>query len=275
MIYLGDKKAGSICLGDKKLSKIYLGDKLVWEGYPEGHIIGTIANSSTLDPSTFANNDLIFTVVSSDKQSTSQGNVKCTLLKNSKGEYKRELHTLNYYFDADLSKVNGTIENILWSNLSSTRLLPENIISMKVTLANTIADNDLNNFCNRCDFDYINVNGVKLNYANSVSLVNSFSECSKLTELKAGNFPWNKFTKFENVFYQLPNLLLLDLSGANFDNININDDGNNFRGFQIGAKIIMNGCSPTTIINITRNVRNHNAYTERWKLIGSVFTRTA
>ena len=146
---------------------------------------------------------------------------------------------------------------------------------MKVTLANTIADNNLNNFCNRCNFDLINVNGVKLNYANSVSLVNSFSECSKLEELKAGNFPWDKFTKFENVFYQLPNLLLLDLSGANFDHINLIDSDNNFRGFQSGTKIIMNGCSSTTIIKIFTTVRNHNAHTEKWKLINSVLTRTA
>lgn len=41
MIYLGEKKVGTMYLGDKKLSKIYLGEKLVWEGYPEGHIIGT------------------------------------------------------------------------------------------------------------------------------------------------------------------------------------------------------------------------------------------
>ena len=40
MIYLGEKKVGTMYLGDKKLSKIYLGEKLVWEGYPEGHIIG-------------------------------------------------------------------------------------------------------------------------------------------------------------------------------------------------------------------------------------------
>ena len=37
----------------------------------------------------------------------------------------------------------------------------------------------------------------------------------------------------------------------------------------------MNGCSSTTIIKITTTVRNHNAHTERWKLIGNVFTRTA
>lgn len=39
MIYLGDKKIGKVYLGDKKLSRIYLGDKLIWDGYPEGHII--------------------------------------------------------------------------------------------------------------------------------------------------------------------------------------------------------------------------------------------
>ena len=42
MIYLGDKKIDTVYLGDKKLSKIYLGDKLVWEGCPEGYVIGEL-----------------------------------------------------------------------------------------------------------------------------------------------------------------------------------------------------------------------------------------
>ena len=45
MIYLEDKKAGSIYLGDKKLSKIYLGDKLVWEGCPEGYVVGELVHA--------------------------------------------------------------------------------------------------------------------------------------------------------------------------------------------------------------------------------------
>ena len=42
MIYLGEKKVGTMYLGDKKLSKIYLGDKLVWEGCPEGYVVGEL-----------------------------------------------------------------------------------------------------------------------------------------------------------------------------------------------------------------------------------------
>lgn len=84
MIYLGDKKVGSIYLGDKKLSKIYLGDKLVWEGYPSGHIIGTIANSSTLDTSNFQNNKLMVSELSKDKYGERLDSITCTLLNDSK-----------------------------------------------------------------------------------------------------------------------------------------------------------------------------------------------
>lgn len=84
MIYLGDKKTGSIYLRDKKLSKIYLGNKLVWEGYPIGHIIGTIANSSTLDTSNFKNNKLMVSELSEDKYGESLDSIICTLLKDSK-----------------------------------------------------------------------------------------------------------------------------------------------------------------------------------------------
>lgn len=47
MIYLGEKKVGSIYLGDKKLSKIYLGEKLVWEETTKSRP----SNDDLLDPS--------------------------------------------------------------------------------------------------------------------------------------------------------------------------------------------------------------------------------
>lgn len=47
MIYLGDKKAGTVYLGGKKLSKIYLGERLVWEEFT----IGRPTNYRLLSPS--------------------------------------------------------------------------------------------------------------------------------------------------------------------------------------------------------------------------------
>ena len=278
MIYLGDKKVGSIYLGDKKLSKIYLGDKLVWEGYPSGHIIGTIANSSTLDTSNFYNNKLMVSELSEDKYGESLDSIICTLLKDSKGNYKTEVGSLNYFFDADLSSKSDIISGIVLFNSNSNRIAIENIYSMKITLTCTKSTDSLNGFItDDSELKSINVNGVKLDFSNtsnSMKLTQSFSDCSNLQEIKAGKFPWEKFTELQNVFYHLSNLHKLDLSGANFDNIDLSSNYNNFRDFPTGVNIILKGCSSTTINKIHTVCVSHSSLTATWKLENDILTRT-
>ena len=278
MIYLGDKKAESIYLGDKKLGKIYLGDKLVWEGYPIGHIIGTIANSSTLDTSNFQNNNLMVTELSEDKYDESLDSITCTLLKDSKGNYKTEVGSLNYFFDADLSSKSDIISGIILDNMNPNRIAIENIYSMKITLTCTKSADRLNGFITSdSELKSINVNGVKLDFSNtsdSMKLTQSFSECSNLQEIKAGKFPWEKFTELQRVFYNLSNLHKLDLSGANFDNIDLLSDYDNFRTLPTGVDIILKGCSLTTINKIRTACVNHSSLTETWKLENDILTKT-
>lgn len=254
MIYLGNKKIGKVYLGDKKLSRIYLGDKLIWDGYPEGHIIGT---------TDFINDTAIH-------------------LADTTGDYTiKKLDGTTYDlttvtsekrpFDFDLSKGVAGDSNFFYdrSNITSVKSFKITIHSdNSSTTSNTIAS--LFIYCP--DITYVNINGIKISGAN-MDAYNICTSCSSLETVEAGRFPWNQINSLYSGFYGLPKLKVLNLSGANFDSVDINIWDYNFTNLgSIGTIVKVVGCSETTQNKILTKLNSTNNQT--WELKDGIITRT-
>ena len=248
MIYLGEKKVGSIYLGGKKLSKIYLGEKLVWEGYPEGHIIGK---------ATLANNYL-----EAHEFCDAKGNAQtlsCTSDANKK--YDLDLTPFGGYGFA--SKI--FYYDSQWATIDSFKV--------------TMYVSSMNYEVYHCDsLTKINLNGIKFaprNTAeNNSEIYLSVIDCSKLEYIYAGGMEWSKVKGLYASFCNLPSLIELDLSGANFDNISsINSSVFEAIG-KVGTIVKVSGCSETTQNKIL-NALNSNNRGQTWVLKDGVITRTS
>lgn len=247
MIYLGEKKVGSIYLGDKKLKKIYLGEKLVWEGYPEGHIIGkaTVANNY-LQAHEFY-----------DAKGHAQ-TLSCTSDANKK-------------YDLDLTPFGGygyASEIFYYDSQWAT------IDSFKVTMYTPSMSYEVYH----CDnLTKINLNGIKFVSSAATGKFRDISisvlYCSKLEYIYAGGMEWSKVKELSTSFCNLPSLIELDLSGANFDNIS-SIDSSVFEAIgKVGTIVKVLGCSETTQNKILY-ILNTNNSGQTWELKDGIITRT-
>lgn len=248
MIYLGEKKVGTMYLGDKKLSKIYLGEKLVWEGYPEGHIIGKTEEANVyLEAYGF-----------NDAKGNAQ-TLSCTSDANKK-------------YDLDLTPFGGYGNG---SHIFFCDFLCTTIDSFKVTMYVS----DMSYEVCHCDsLTKINLNGIKFapeNTAeNNINISVSVTDCSKLEYIYAGGMEWSKVKVLDSSFCNLPSLIELDLSGANFDNIS-SIESSDFNAIgKVGTIVKVSGCSETTQNKIL-NALNTNNSGQTWVLNDGVITRTS
>ena len=243
MIYLEDKKAGSIYLGDKKLSKIYLGDKLVWEGYKKGHIVGTATAAGA--------KMYIF-------QYYTAGGVKKdpSFYSDSKKRFDMDFTTDGI----------GEGTELFRSNEVST------IDSAKVTISSSSIQYEIFN----CSYlTQVNINGMKVQptYGGKTFSTSTFIDaCDNLKYIKAGGMNWEQAEYVELTFSNLPSLVELDLSGANFDNTTIRR--NSFWNFGIvGTVVKVIGCSETTQNKILNALTTNNS-SQTWELKNGIITRT-
>lgn len=252
MIYLGEKKVGSIYLGGKKLSKIYLGEKLVWEGYPEGHIIGT-ATEAGIDIQ--AGN---FKVLGLQKEVS----LSCTTDTNKRFDLDTSAYKVGYapYF------------------ISSDDIVT--IDSFKVTFYTSGFERVLIGCESLLRAD---VNGIRLVFAYNTGFVDgnkkiymfdSLNGSDNLKFIKAGGLEWGKVESMELTFRNLPSLAELDLSGADFDNITIDRTCFSYNFGTVGTVVKVIGCSATTQNKIL-NALNTNNSGQTWVLNDGVITRTA
>lgn len=252
MIYLGEKKAGAVYLGDKKLSKIYLGEKLVWEGYPEGHIIGTYLYSGS----------------SGSYAVIDRSGSRRTVFFDSKDSIKADL-------DLTQNGLGGQISTD--SNLFNDDSLFATVNSMKITLVQPNYYTNLYKLFYNCKVTYVDVNSVKIiPSAKAVSTNYFFYECDDLKTIKAGHFPWGKINSLFHCFNGLWSLELLDLSGADFSNVKF-DGSSYYSSFKnlgmVGTIVKVIGCSATTQNKILNALNGNDGQT--WVLKDGVITRTA
>lgn len=244
MIYLGEKKVGSIYLGDKKFSKIYLGEKLVWEGYPEGHIIGTATEAG-----------IYFDAF----RYYTAGNVKEGLrfYCDSKKRFDRDFTAKGIGPDTELFRTDKVYS----------------IDSFKVTISSYAVKYEIFNCSN---LTRVNINGMKVQSNNVRKTFDTYTfidACDNLKYIKAGGVNWEQAESIGMTFSNLPFLLELDLSGANFNNATI--ESNSFWNIgTVGTVVKVIGCSSTTQNKIL-NALNTNNSGQTWVLKDGVITRTA
>lgn len=246
MIYLEDKKAGSIYLGDKKLSKIYLGDKLVWEGYKKGHIVGTGKAGTDFSTTAFGLDGKRHDIV--------------THIDN------------NGKFDIDLSFVFDP----RYANIFRSNAYIYTVDSFSVTITSKSSGSQLDASFYNCS-NLISANISRIKVTNAIGLSSIFYR-SSVQYIYTKGFPWDKITTIENCFKDLPDLKELDLSGANFDNTEIS-----IRSFvgsycfkdigSVGTIIKVIGCSETTQNKILSTLNNYNS-SQKWELENGIITRT-
>lgn len=237
MIYLGDKKAGTVYLGDKKLSKIYLGEKLVWEGYPEGHIIGTATKAGATVQAKYYYTD------------NGDVNLSCIADTNKKFDFpvpyivKSGSRFFNWNSNvATIDSFKATFED--WS--SSELYCCENLKKVKL-------------------------NGIK--FADSgFSMSIWLYSCNGLQYIDARGVEWSKIGNIDNTFSYLPSLAELDLSGANFNNTAFTDSNFSDIG-TVGTVVKVIGCSETTQNKILNALTTNNS-SQTWELKNGIITRT-
>lgn len=254
MIYLGEKKVGTMYLGDKKLSKIYLGDKLVWEGCPEGYVVGELVHAGDTT------------------------HVKIPVKYNSTGTITDISVYLSSPSNSTKFKANFIYDDykILCSNPSifySNRDIKK-ISDCNLTLYENPSSRGLISFIQNCgNLIYVNLNSCKIVPSEIfMELKSCFRSCDNLEKIIANRFDWSKVNMLTNCFYSLPQLKELDLSGTNFNSVLIRYS---FRDFgSVGTVVKVIGCSATTQNKIL-NALNTNNSGQTWVLKDGVITRTA
>lgn len=235
MIYLGDKKAESIYLGDKKLSKIYLGERLVWEGYPEGHIIGTATNPGD--------------TVTAYRYYTNSTTVNLSCIADNNKRFDLPVPTL----------IDDGSRFFYWNSYVAT------VDSFKA-LFESWSSYEL--YC--CsELKKVNLNGIK--FTNSgFSMSTWLNSCKKLQYIDAKGVEWSKIESIDNSFCSLPSLVELDLSGANLSQAGISNCFSEIGSVGTIVKVI--GCSAKTQNKIRNALNANNGQT--WVLKDGVITRT-
>lgn len=237
MIYLGDKKAGTVYLGDKKLSKIYLGEKLVWEGYPEGHIIGTATKAGA-------------TVQAKDYY-TDNGDVNLSCIADT-----------NKRFDFPVPYIVQPGSRLFYWNYNVAT-----IDSFKATFRDW-SSSELYSCEN---LKKVKLNGIKFDNS-GFSMSIWLNSCNELQYIDARGVEWSKIGNIDNTFRSLPSLAELDLSGANFNNATFNSD--NFLDIgTVGTVVKVIGCSATTQNKILNALTTNNS-SQTWELKNGIITRT-
>ena len=253
MIYLGDKKAGSVYLGDKKLSKIYLGEKLVWEGYPEGHIIGTAMYPGTsFSASSFY-----------ERGKTYATDLSCNADDNKKIDFDVS------QYEVGSSRFFCGMTNIV--SIDSFKVVEyTSSIFCEIYGCRDLERANINGF--RIVVTY--QNGVINNESKTIHIQFLFFDCPNLKYIKAGGFEWDKVSSIKGTFRNLPAIIELDLSGADFDNIDIDTSCFSYNFGTVGTVVKVIGCSSTTQNKIL-NALNTNNSGQTWVLKDGVITRTA
>ena len=257
MIYLGEKKVGTMYLGDKKLSKIYLGEKLVWEGYPEGHIIGT---------GFWANKEESANIINGI------GDPKEFLMKSDADKK----------FDFDFTNYNGRlgIQPLLFQNTDFFAT----ITSMDVTLVQLDSHTNVSGLFQNLDhITYADINRAKivLDSGNEFGTVGDsymFNNCPCLETIKAGNFSWGKIDFLYECFRDIPNLKLLDLSGADLSHISSDYFQDSFYNIGVvGAVVKLTGCNYATKSAVLKALKENDGinYGHTWTLSGDTITKTS
>ena len=253
MIYLEDKKAGSIYLGDKKLSKIYLGDKLVWEGCPEGYVVGELVYAGC---STY---------------------VKIPVKYNSTGIISNTSINLLSPSNSTKFKENFIVDD--YKILCSTPVIFNGNIDIKkisdcnLTLYENPASTGFNYFIANCkNLIYVNLNSCKIVPSETAMNLNGcFRYCDNLEKIIANRFDWSKVSRLAACFYDLPQLKELDLSGTNFNSVLIVYSFKNIGS--VGTVIKVTGCSETTQNKILDALTTNNS-SQTWELKNGIITRT-
>lgn len=253
MIYLGEKKVGTMYLGDKKLSKIYLGEKLVWEGYPEGHIIGT-----SMYPGTS------FSAKSFKERGKSYAtDLRCNADANKKIDFdvsqyevgsSQFFYGMTYIVSIDSFKVVEYIPHISCEIYGCRDLERANINGFRIVAAY--------------------YNGLIDNESKTISIQSFLCECPNLKYIQAGGFEWDKVSSIKDTFRNLPAIIELDLSGADFDGVDIEKNCFTYNFGTVGTVVKVIGCSATTQNKIL-NALNTNNSGQTWVLNDGVITRTA
>lgn len=254
MIYLGEKKVGTMYLGDKKLSKIYLGDKLVWEGCPEGYVVGELVHAGdTTYVKISVKYDSTGTITDMDVYLSSPSNSTKFKANFIYDDYKI-LCSTPAIFDA-----NRDIKKISDCNLT----LYENPASKLFKYFIAYCENLI----------YVNLNSCKIvSSETAMDFDSCFRSCNKLEKIIANRFDWSKVSSLAGCFYDLPQLKELDLSGTNFNSVSILYSFK--RIGSVGTVIKVTGCSETTQNKIL-NALNSNNVGQTWVLKDGVITRTA
>lgn len=253
MIYLGEKKVGSIYLGDKKLSKIYLGEKLVWEGYPGGHIIGT-ATEAGID---------IYTSRFYPRGSSEEVLLSCTTDTNK----RFDLDTCAY--DVGYSTFFQGNDDIVTIDSFKVRFYTSSI-EREISDCNSLLRADVNGI--KFLYTYI-TNPSIIDGDKKIEMQSFLYGCDNLKYIKAGGLEWGKVESIKLTFRNLPSLAELDLSGADFDNITIDRTCFAYIG-TVGTVVKVIGCSATTQNKIL-NALNTNNRGQTWVLKDGVITRTS
>ena len=254
MIYLGEKKVGTMYLGDKKLSKIYLGDKLVWEGCPEGYVVGELVHAG----------DITY--------------VKIPVKYNSTGTITDMHVRLSSPSNSTKFKANFIVDD--YKILCSTPVIfngnrdIKKISDCNLTLYENPASKGFYYFITNCEnLIYVNLNSCKIvPSAIAMDLKSCFRNCGNLEKIIANRFDWSKVSRFLSCFCDLPQLKELDLSGTNFNSVGILYSFKKIGS--VGTVIKVTGCSETTQNKIL-NALNSNNSGQTWVLKDGVITRTA
>lgn len=254
MIYLGEKKVGTMYLGDKKLSKIYLGDKLVWEGCPEGYVVGELVHAG--------DTTYVKTSVKYDSTGTITDMNVCLSSPSNSTKFK-----VNFIYDDYKILCSGPV-------IFDTNRDIKKISDCNLTLYENPSSKGLKYFTAYCaNLIYVNLNSCKIVPSETAMDFNScFRYCNNLEKIIANRFDWSKVSRLACCFYDLPQLKELDLSGTNFNSVSILYSFK--RIGSVGTVIKVTGCSETTQNKIL-NALNTNNSGQTWVLKDGVITRTA
>lgn len=254
MIYLGEKKVGTMYLGDKKLSKIYLGDKLVWEGCPEGYVVGELVYAG----------DTTYVKIPVKYNSTGAITDISVFLKSPSKSTKFKA---NFIYDD--YKILCSNPSIFYSNRAIKKISDCNL-----TLYENPSSRGFNYFIENCgNLIYVNLNSCKIVPSETaMDFKSCFRSCGNLEKIIANRFDWSKVSRLVSCFYDLPQLKELDLSGTNFNSVIILYSFKNIGSVGTVVKVI--GCSATTQNKIL-NALNTNNSGQTWVLNDGVITRTA